>query len=125
MVDRITAHIMKETMNGCMDIDDAGKYLADPEGFKFSKKFPKGVTYRCWKGAYKSPRMTVAYCWSCHKNIAGYYLGWRQIYGPDGKIIEKDQWIARRVKKRLAEVQTKKTEAMIEKGYKKVRVKWW
>lgn len=124
MVDRITAYIMRETMAGRMDIDDAGKYLADPEGFKFSRKFPNGTNYRCW-GAFKTPRMAVSYCWSCHKNIAGYYLGWRQIFDENGKIIDKDQWIARRVKKRVKEVQTKKTEALIEKGYPKIRVQWY
>jgi hypothetical protein len=51
----------------------------------------------------------VYFCWTKHRNAAGYFLGWRETYSvPKGKqgrqSIKRDQWIARKAKWRAKEV---------------------
>lgn len=71
-----------------------------------------GIHYR-WAGVVKTKQMRVAYCWSTRRNKAGYFLGWRQVErnAIEGHIV-RDQLVARKSKKRLKVLQTKRTEKL-------------
>lgn len=115
MVDRKTKRIFMSLLRGDLSYEASRKALADPEGHSLSKKMANGrTTYRYW-GKIKTARTVVAYCWSCHRNEAGYFLGWREIYSKDGKSV-RDGYIARRCKKRLSLLQKRRTDALLSKG---------
>lgn len=68
------------------------------------------VNYRM-VGYVQTPRLLVAYCWSTQRNEAGYFLGWRQVKYKSGKIV-RDQFVARKTKRRLKELQTRRHETL-------------
>ena len=111
----------------------------DPAKYRLSTVMERGkpLSYRHW-GAVKDKRgRRISYCWSVHRNVAGFFLGWREIETPIkrkrpakvGELVattKRDQFTARRVKKRLEELQKRRTEALRAKypsAPKKPR--WW
>lgn len=129
--------------NGILDdLKDLGDLRIDglrelvPEGFKLNRTIPQRngtyavvdlffdpkkhsewVRYK-WTGYVKTPKMEVAYCWTTRRNQAGYFLGWRQIRRKSG-LIERDQLVARKSRKRLAALQYKRSHALAAKSRKK------
>jgi hypothetical protein len=88
-------------------IEKAAK--ADPVRYRLTDVMPRG--------------RKIKFCWSVHRNVAGFYLGWREIETPikrkrPAKVgeavatITRDQRCARRVKKRLEELQKRRTDAL-------------
>lgn len=76
---------------------------ADPLGNKYCKVFPaKQMGYRYWGGKDRRGS-TVRFCYSSHRNVAGFFLGWRETWYRNGKI-KRDKWISRRKRRRCAEV---------------------
>jgi hypothetical protein len=68
--------------------------LADPVKHKKTLDFPEGarMAWRYWEVKGKRfPR--VRYCYSTERNLAGYFLGWRETINRDGSG-ERDQWLA-------------------------------
>src|SRR5206468_3447305 len=53
--------------------------LADPAKHKTTLEFPEGarLNARFW-GTIKSRGKTVRYCYSTERNLAGYFLCWRE-----------------------------------------------
>lgn len=117
---RIEKEIMLKTLNGELSYDAAQKAMTDPAAFKVSPAMPDGRmvydAYVYW-GKIKTPRMSIGYCWSKHKNIAGYYVAWREHYDSKGKVIKRDQWAARKVKKKLKMLQLTRSKELIDNGY--------
>lgn len=72
------------------------------------------VKYRWAEGYIETDKMEVAYCWTTRRNVAGYFLGWRQIKRKSGRI-ERDQFVSRKSKKRLAALQTRRADALRKK----------
>ena len=81
---------------------------ADPFKNRLTKVMEKGkpASYRYGGWIMGRGSRRVAYCWSCHRNAAGFFLGWREIETADRVI--RDQWTARRVKQQLRELQLKR-----------------
>lgn len=67
--------------------------LADPERHKKTLEFPEGATmnYRFFRVTKAGPE--VRYCWSTGRNLAGYFLGWRETIRRDGTG-KRDMWLA-------------------------------
>lgn len=121
---RVEKGIMMDLMREKITYAQAQRAFRDPAAWRLSKrivaseKARKG-SYRWW-GKLKTKRMVVAYCWSCHRNEAGYFLGWREVYDANGNYT-RDQYVARKVKRRLQELQKRRTDALLAKGAIKLR----
>lgn len=83
----------------------------DPQRYRLSRVMAPGkrLSYRYARTLRPTKGRTVRYCWTCNRNVAGFFLGWRETETA-GKV-KRDQWTARRVKARLAELQTRRTKA--------------
>lgn len=103
------------------DIEDAGRRIAireakaNPREHKLTRVFDRPATFRFWDTV---PRLdgfqTVAFCWSCHRNAAGYFLAWREIATPSTGKVVRDQWKAGKVKARLRERAARLTAEALE-----------
>lgn len=115
--------ITMRMLAGELTYDQGQRAMRDPAAFKLSRRMEKGaasgedMSYRFW-GVIRTPRQRVAYCWSTRRNEAGYFLGWRNVYDKNGRKVGQDQWTARKVKKRLKEMQLRRSVALLEKGGK-------
>ena len=77
---------------------------ADPVTHKLSKVFDN-ASYRYFSGGKDGRRREVRFCYSCHRNVAGYFLAWREVIGK--KEAKRDGWIANRRKQTLIDRQRK------------------
>ena len=77
----------------------------NPLANKLSRVFGAGVSmnYRYFPAPKNGKGQRVWFCWSTHKNVAGFYLGWREVYMKNGTV-KRDRWLSRRVKARCKEV---------------------
>lgn len=68
--------------------------LADPVRHKKTLHFPEGapMNYRYYR-VDKASWPKVDYCWSTGRNLAGYFLGWRETTSRDGSG-KRDMWLA-------------------------------
>lgn len=69
--------------------------LADPAKHKLTREFPAGarLNWRFWQVKGKrAPR--VRYCYSTERNLAGYFLGWREVWDAKRGQGRRDMWIA-------------------------------
>lgn len=77
---------------------------ADPQANKLVRLFEKGSNYRYFSGKDGRGRK-VLFCWSTNRNIAGYFLGWREVQSAKGaREWKRDQWLARKVRTRCKEI---------------------
>lgn len=51
----------------------------------------------------------VRFCWSSHRNAAGFFLGWRETWMKNGTV-KRDRWYSRKVKARAADVARRRYE---------------
>lgn len=73
--------------------------LADPAGHKLTTHFPEGarLAYRFFRVRGKrGPE--VRYCYATERNLAGYFLSWRETIRADGSG-KRDQWSASKQRK--------------------------
>jgi len=75
---------------------------ADPSGHKLTRVFEAGMNYRYISAEKDGRGRAVRYCWSSHRNVAGYFLGWREVVGK--KQTKRDMWSARRVRRKVADL---------------------
>jgi hypothetical protein len=77
--------------------------LADPLKHKLTLHFPEGarLNWLYFKVA-KSAWPEVRYCYSTERNLAGYFLGWRETINRDGSG-KRDQWVASKRRKTVAD----------------------
>jgi hypothetical protein len=73
----------------------------------------KPASYCYITGGKDGRGSTVWFCWSCHRNENGYFLGWREIRARKG--IKRDSWIARRVRRRCKELAERRAAAFQQK----------
>lgn len=126
MSDHFTKKITLRMLSGKMSYEAGQKAFADPEAFKAEEKRKSLLKNRAdggeWPGSYrywgklKSARLRFAYCWGLNRNKAGYFLGWREVYDAKGNVLKRDQFVSRRVKKRLKELQQRRHNAAIAEG---------
>lgn len=91
------------------------KIEADPKAHKLTKIMDKPMSYRWYPGGKNGKGQKVLFCWTCHCNVAGYYLGWRETYQKNG-LVKRDQWSARKVKRRLKELAKRRSDRMQSKA---------
>lgn len=113
MVTRIEEDIFKKVMSETISFETGQRAMRDPDAWKLS---PKGRTSESSRRTdfVKTPRAIISYCWYVHRNEAGYFIGF-QAKWKNGKVISRDQLIARKSKKRLALHQKKKAAALAAK----------
>lgn len=73
---------------------ERARVLADPVKHKLTTLFPEGarMNYHYWP-VDKATWPRVRYCYSTERNLAGYFLSWRETVKKDGNG-KRDQWIA-------------------------------
>lgn len=81
---------------------------ADPVSNRLSKVF-ENSNYRFYRAKDGRGR-EVRFCYSCHRNVAGYFLAWREVINKDGTG-KRDGFIANRRKQTLIDRQRKLAEA--------------
>lgn len=68
--------------------------LANPARHKLTTHFPEGARMNSrYCRVDKAGFPVVRYCYSTERNLAGYFLGWRETIKRDGSG-KRDQWIA-------------------------------
>ena len=77
---------------------------ADPHGWRKSRLFPKGASYRYYKAG-----PGLRYCYSVHRNAAGYFLAWRERTMKGGRFT-RDQYVPSKIKREVIE-HARKAEA--------------
>lgn len=84
---------------------ELARIRSDPKAHKLTRLMADGksTSYRYVPAGVDGWNRTVWFCWSCHRNAAGYFLGWREVTRRDGTG-KRDQWVARRVRKRAKEL---------------------
>jgi hypothetical protein len=70
--------------------------LADPVKHKLTLEFPEGarMNWRYWGTLRPSKNVTVRYCYATERNLAGYFLGWRETFNEKTGRGKRDQWQA-------------------------------
>jgi hypothetical protein len=84
---------------------EAAAAKRDPLANKLTRVFEPGVStnYRYWGPVKNGKGQRVRFCWSSHRNAAGFFLGWRETWMKNGTV-KRDQWASRRVKARVADL---------------------
>ncbi len=114
---RLTLLVMREEI----PYEKYASAIADQHAFKFDTKGLKNKGRRLTHKV-KTSRRVVQWCWYMQRTANGYFIGWRETYTRDG-VLKKDQYTARRVKKRLAELQMARYEELLAKPGSQM-VKW-
>jgi len=91
------------------------KAKADPLANKNSRVFDSGVSanYRYYQAPKNGKGQIVRFCWSVHRNTAGFFLGWRETYRKNGTV-KRDMWLSRRVKTRCIEIAARRAGVSTE-----------
>lgn len=73
---------------------------ADPKAHKLCRIMADGkpASYRYVPAGKDGRGRAIWFCWSCWRNAAGYFLGWREVRTRE--YVKRDQWIARKVRRR-------------------------
>lgn len=83
----------------------------DPIGNRLVKLFDKGTNYRFYYSTDGRGRK-IRFCYSIHRNVAGYFLGWREVEPAKRTgYWKRDKWIASRKKRRIVDVARNRSEA--------------
>jgi hypothetical protein len=93
---------------------------ADPKKHKLTKVFENRTNYRYYPGGKDGRGWEVRFCWSSHRNVAGYFLGWREVIPPRKARttlqFKRDQYVARKVKRRAEELALRRARRLAEKN---------
>lgn len=96
------------------------RVLADPAGHKLTLEFPENARMRWLYYQVKGKRgPRVRYCYSTERNLAGYFLGWREVWDERKGLGRRDQLIASKRRKTVADralARLKAHEARLTKG---------
>lgn len=114
------AKIAKEFGNSMIK-QESERSKADPTANKLTRVMEGryGLRYYWLPVGVNGKGQKVYYCWTKHRNAAGYFLSWREVYSvPRGKqkrqTVKRDQWIARKAKWRAKEVAERRAQAFRE-----------
>lgn len=88
------------------------KAKADPQAHKLTKIMDEGksASWRYWSAAPDGLGRQVRFCWSCNRNAAGYFLGWREVVSKNGTI-KRDRFLSRKLKHRVREIAAARRDA--------------
>lgn len=84
---------------------------ADPLAHKYTR-VTTNTSYRHYRAGRNGKNQDVRYCYATHRNVAGFFLGWRETIRRDG-IVKRDQWVSRRVKQRVVEICQRRANKML------------
>jgi len=87
---------------------------ADPAAHKLSRVFDGGPRYRYWRAGRDARGREVRFCWSTNRNVAGYFLAWREVIGKTSS--KRDQWAARKSRAACTELAARRQNAWIDKA---------
>lgn len=78
---------------------------ANPLAHKLTRVFGAGVStnYRYYTAPTNGKGQRVVFAYSVHRNVAGFFLGWRETYRKNGTV-KRDMWLARRVRSRCKDI---------------------
>lgn len=78
---------------------------ADPLQHKMTRVFDPGVNtnFRYYGPVKNGKGQKVMFCYSIHRNAAGFFLGWRETHMKNGAV-KRDHWVSRRIKARCIEI---------------------
>lgn len=96
---------------------ESSRAKADPLAHKLTRVMEDGKppSYRYWcRELTNGKGQRVRFCWTVHRNAAGFYLGWRETWRKDGRVV-RDQFISRRVKARCIGIAGQRYAAMAAK----------
>jgi hypothetical protein len=99
---------------------EAESAKANPLANKTTRVFDAGVStnYRYWGPVKNGKGQKVRFCWSTHRNAAGFFLGWRETWMKNGTV-KRDQWSSRRVKARVADLAKDRHDRMSNACHKR------
>lgn len=87
---------------------------ANPKANKLTTVMAKSANYRYFSGGKNKRGDRIVFCYSCWRNAAGYFLSWREVtykrVRKDGTAGKRDQWAARKVRKRAAALAKRRAE---------------
>lgn len=63
----------------------------------------KSTRYRYWGSLINGKGQSVRFCWSVHRNAAGFFLGWRETVQKNGTV-RRDRFLSRRSRLRCREI---------------------
>ena len=86
---------------------------ANPQAHKLSRVF-RDSRYRFYEAGQNGRNQVVRFCYSSHRNVAGYFLGWREIEGKTQT--KRDQWTARKTRSAVADIARNRYNKFIEKN---------
>lgn len=91
---------------------DRKRVLADPVAHKLTLYFPEGSRGPNWRyvKVEKAGFPQVRYCYSTSRNLAGYFLGWRETINRDGSG-KRDQWVASKRRETVRQKAHQRVEA--------------
>lgn len=108
-------------VNRSLTAAEANRAKADPKAHKLTRVMEgkHGLSYRYQTAGTDGRGRRVLFCWSVHRNAAGYFLGWREVYSkPRGKrgayTVKRDRWVARKAKWRARDVAVRRAESFRE-----------
>jgi hypothetical protein len=104
MNDPVLMSLWQEVQQG-VNRRESERAKADPLSHKNTRVFDAGVSasYRYYPAPKNGKGQKVWFCWSTHRNAAGFFLGWRETYRKNGTV-KRDKWLSRRVKTRCKEI---------------------
>ena len=84
--------------------------LGDPRHHKLSRVFAAGMSYHYLPIGVNRKNQQVSFCWSVHRNVAGYFLSWRQTRQRNG-VLRRDRWAARKTRKAVRALAERRANA--------------
>ena len=81
----------------------AAEAKADPKRHKLTTLFEGPANYAYWPAGRDARGAKVRFCWSKHRNVAGYFLGWREVESKQS--LKRFDFFARRAKWRARALQ--------------------
>ena len=105
--ERIRARLESHLLG--MQLAEVEVIRRDPAKHKLTLLMDGPLRYRYWSAGKDGRGRRVRYCYSTGRNVAGYYLSWREVIGKRGG--KRDQWAARKLRKAASELARKRAEA--------------
>lgn len=80
------------------------KIEADPKAHKTTGMMAGHSRYRYWSAKHKLPTgERVTFCYSTGRNVAGYFLAWREVWDVEKGEGRRDHWVADKKRKMACE----------------------
>lgn len=104
--------ILDQLMRDLNELGRKGEILSikkNPSANKLTRLMGDNpANWRWYKAGKDGWGREVRYAWATKRNMAGYFLGWREIVTKEG--IKRDQFFAKRVKKKVIAKQLERAQ---------------